>query len=117
MFNESNAKKDSPKKPIEDQLINAEQVAELLGVSASLVYSGQGITEALTRIKHGRRYLRWSRNEVLSLIEQKIKNAKEEKALRDKPYVEYIADRMPRKPLTRREEGKAIIKHYRNRGR
>lgn len=104
-----------------DRYLNANEVGELLSMSASAVYAGKCGTERLTRIKKGRKYVRWSRNEVLDLITQQLIEAQAEQAQKPEPTnLTAMTDWMTRKPKPRtlgRDEVKAIFDRHRTKGR
>ncbi len=110
---EKTAEQKSKQKSGQNRLLRVKEVAELLGVSVSTVYAQRAGTERLTRIKTGRRLLRWSEAEVLALIEKQIEEAKvvPVQKSRRQPPVDLEAWRTPNR-LTR-EEGKAILARYR----
>lgn len=66
-------------RPKEDKLISAKEVAALTGLSPKTIYAGKCGTEKLVRVRIGRS-VRWSRNSVVEWIEQRIRQANEERA-------------------------------------
>lgn len=56
--------------------IKADRVAEILGCSKKTVYNGGAGTDKLTRIRGGRRYVRFLLSEVLALAEKQEKEAR-----------------------------------------
>ncbi|HMX29595.1 MAG TPA: hypothetical protein PLD20_01855 [Blastocatellia bacterium] len=60
-----------------DKLINAQQVAEMLGLDKKTILAGRCGTDVFTRVRVGRRRVAYSCNEVQAWIEQLIKQARE----------------------------------------
>jgi predicted DNA-binding transcriptional regulator AlpA len=55
--------------------IKADRVAEILGCSKKTVYNGGVGTDKLTRIRSGRRHVRFLLSEVIALTEKQEKEA------------------------------------------
>lgn len=72
---------DSDKLQADDQLLTAEQVAELLGISESAVYQQKSAAAELTPLRFGKRKCtRWSRNEVQALIARKLHESQQQES-------------------------------------
>ena len=56
--------------------ISARRVAEILGCSEKTVYNGGAGTDGLTRIRNGRRQIRFILEEVMALAEGQEKEAR-----------------------------------------
>lgn len=55
--------------------ISAKRVAEIIGCSKKTIYNGGAGTEGLTRIRNGRRQVRFILEEVVALAERQEKEA------------------------------------------
>ncbi len=56
--------------------ISARRVAEIIGCSEKTVYNGGAGTDGLTRIRNGRRQVRFILEEVVALAERQEKEAR-----------------------------------------
>lgn len=55
--------------------ISAKRVAEIIGCSEKTIYNGGAGTDGLTRIRNGRRQVRFILEEVIALAERQEKEA------------------------------------------
>ena len=56
--------------------ISARRVAEIIGCSEKTVYNGGAGTDELTRVRNGRRQVRFILEEVIALVERQERQAK-----------------------------------------
>lgn len=56
--------------------VSARRVAEIIGCSEKTVYNGGAGTDGLTRIRNGRRQVRFILEEVMALAERQEKEAR-----------------------------------------
>lgn len=61
-----------------DKLISAQQVAEMIGLDEKTILAGKGGTDGFTRVKVGKRGVRFSFNEVQAWIARLLQQAREE---------------------------------------
>lgn len=105
-------KYDSSERPLEDELLTAEQVGEVLKLTPEAVYQGRGLAKFLHPVKAGKRYTRWSRNELQAVIAEAVRFAQEADSLVQQTRV-YPPRREPkRKPFSHEEldELKRLVK-------
>ncbi len=93
----------SSERLLEDELLTAEQVGEFLKLTPEAVYQGCGLAKKLHPVRAGKRYTRWSRNELQAVIAEAVRFAQEADSLVQQTRV-YPPRREPkRKPFSREE--------------
>ena len=60
--------------------ITAKRVAEIIGCSEKIIYNGGAGTDGLTRIRNGRRQVRFILEEVIALVERQERQAQQKHA-------------------------------------
>jgi len=69
--------------------ISARRVAEIIGCSEKTVYNGGAGTGELTRVRNGRRQVRFILEEVIALVERQERQAQKARERHSKVYVQW----------------------------
>ena len=105
---------DSSEQPLDDELLTAEQIGEILKLTPEAVYARCGLAKFLHPIKAGRKFTRWSRNELQAVIAEAVRFAQEAASLAQQTSVDPPR-REPKARAFSREELAEIKKRVQSR--
>lgn len=99
--------------PLDDELLTAQQVAEILKLTPEAVYQGRGLAKLLHPIKSGKKFTRWSRNELHAVIAEAIQLVQQDNSPAEQTNVYPLRRETKPKAFSRAElvELKTLVKN------
>lgn len=108
----------TPKNPqLDDELLTAEQVGEALKLTPEAVYQRRGLAKHLHPVKAGKRFTRYSRNELQAVIAEAVRLAQQDDSPAEQTNVFPLKREAKPKAFSRTElvELKTLVKTNENR--
>lgn len=98
--------------PLDDELLTAQQVGEILKLTPEAVYQGCGLAKHLHPVKAGKRFTRYSRNELHAVIADAIQLAQQDNSPAEQTNVYPLRRETKPKAFSRAEldELKNVVK-------